>query len=86
MHGWIVSFLQQAPSGQKERGMKRVESFVRDFPEFKEVAIFWDSENAEYQVRVRRGNASKWDDDATYYTDNKVDALLTARHLINKGK
>ena len=66
----------------KGKAMRRIETFVRDFPKFREVAIFWDSENQEYQVRIKIENSPKWHDGATYFTDEKLDAVLTARRML----
>ena len=77
-----VSHFCNMPKMGKEKAMRRIETFVRDFPEFREVAVFWDSENREYQVRIKVGNSPKWNDGATYHTDEKLDAVLTARRMI----
>lgn len=41
------------------------------------ISVYFDSELGEYQVRVR-GNK-----DATYFTDDKVDAVRTAQVMRN---
>ena len=77
-----VSHFYNRPEMGKGKAMRRIETFVRDFPEFREVAVFWDSENREYQVRIKEGENLKWHDGATYFTDEKLDAVLTARRMI----
>lgn len=76
-----MSHFYNRPKMGKGKAMRRIETLVRDFPEFREVAIFWDSENQEYQVRLK-GESLKWNDAATYYTDENLDAVLTARRMI----
>lgn len=78
----ILSHFYNRPEMGKGKAMRRIETFIRDFPEFREVAIFWDSDNREYQVRIKAGNSPKWNDGATYFTDEKLDAVLTARRMI----
>ena len=77
-----VSHFYNRPKMGKGKAMRRIETLVRDFPKFREVAIFWDSENQEYQIRIKEGENLEWNNAATYYTDENLDAVLTARRML----
>lgn len=46
------------------------------------VAIFWDSENREFQVKVKSKDEKTWRESATYFTDDRTDALRTANTML----
>lgn len=75
-----VSHFYNRPKMGKGKAMRKINEFVGT--DNRRVAIFWDSENREYQVKVKITWDAAWDDGATYFTDDREDALSTANMML----
>lgn len=75
-----VSHFCNMPETGKGKAMRKTGELIGN--DNRVVAIFWDSENREFQVKVKNPGEKHWNENATYFTDDRVDALRTANMML----